>query len=125
MLSIMGRVELEKSVIQGLLIYSFHIYSWTLALLKQLDQWIRNFIWFGNTEIRKIVTMAWHKLFSPIQEGGLGIRSIRGINESLMLKRCWELISIDCDWANLLRSRVCKNRTFINYNVSSSIWSGL
>lgn len=42
-----------------------------------------------------------------------------------MLKRCWELVSSDCDWAILLRSRVCTKRSFINYNLSSSIWSGL
>lgn len=36
-LSIMGRVQLVQSVIQGMLAYSFHIYVWPVALLKQLD----------------------------------------------------------------------------------------
>lgn len=83
MLSIMERVELVKSVVQGFLIYSFQIYSWPLLLIKQLDQWIRNFIWARNTEVKKVVTVAWHKLCAPINEGGLGIRSIRAIKRLL------------------------------------------
>lgn len=108
-----------------MLIYSFHIYSWSLSLIKQLDQWIRNFIWSSNVETRKLVTVAWHKLCSPIHEGGFGIRSLRSINEAAMLKRCWELLSSSCDWATLLRSRVIKRNSFISYGISSSIWAGL
>lgn len=108
LLSIMGRVELVKTVIQGMLIYSFHIYSWPLSLIKQLDQWIRNFIWSGNVETRKLVTVAWHKVCTPIHEGGLGVRSLRSISESAMLQRCWELLSSNCDWAILLRSRLLR-----------------
>lgn len=39
-LSIMGRVMLVKSIIHGMLLYSFQIYSWPISLLKTLDRWI-------------------------------------------------------------------------------------
>ena len=48
LLSIMGRVQLIKSVINGTLLYSFHMYSWPRALLKEVDCFIRNFIWSGD-----------------------------------------------------------------------------
>jgi hypothetical protein len=37
LLSIMGRVQLVKSIIHGMLVYSFHIYAWPRNFLKKLD----------------------------------------------------------------------------------------
>lgn len=42
--SFMGRVQLVKSIIQGMMVYSFHVYLWPVSLLKSLDRSIRNFI---------------------------------------------------------------------------------
>lgn len=69
-----GRVQLVKSIIQGMLLYSFQIYLWSSSLVKQLDSWIRNFIWFGDISKRKLITVSWQKLCSPFQVGGLGTR---------------------------------------------------
>lgn len=87
MLSVMGRVQLVKSTIQGMLLYSFQIYVWPVSLLKLLDTWIRNFIWSGSIDSRKIVTVAWNTLCSPFAEGGLGLRSLSSINKAALLKR--------------------------------------
>ena len=37
LLSIMGRVQLVKSIIHEMLVYSFHIYMWSRRLLRLLD----------------------------------------------------------------------------------------
>lgn len=66
-----------KSVIHSMLLYSFHVYSWPIALLNQLDNCIRNFIWAGDVNVRKLVTVAWKKVCKPTNEGGLGIQSWR------------------------------------------------
>jgi hypothetical protein len=39
-LSVMGRVQLVKSIIHGMLVYSFHVYLWPRRLLWLLDSWI-------------------------------------------------------------------------------------
>lgn len=93
LLSIMGRVQLVKSVVVGMMMYSFQVYSWPLSLLKLVDSWLRNFIWSGNTDIKKTVTVAWHKLCKPEAEGGLGVRSLRAVNNASMLKLYWDFIS--------------------------------
>ncbi|XP_019435871.1 PREDICTED: uncharacterized protein LOC109342316 [Lupinus angustifolius] len=49
-LSIMGRVELVKSIIHNILGYSFHVYAWPTTLLKSVDQSIRNFILSGDSK---------------------------------------------------------------------------
>lgn len=68
------------------------VYSWPVSLIKEIEKNIRNFIWSGDTEKRKIVTVAWHKLCKPVEEGGLGLRSLRKLNEATNLKLCWDML---------------------------------
>ncbi|KAF1872494.1 hypothetical protein Lal_00016795 [Lupinus albus] len=83
-LSIIGRVELVKSVIHSMVAYSFHIYAWPSSLIKSLEVCIRNFIWSGNTNTKKIVTVAWAKVCSPIKAGGLGMRNVARFENKLI-----------------------------------------
>lgn len=58
-LSMAGRLQLVKSVIHNKLLYSFPIYLWHVALLKQLDYAIRNFIWTDRCDKKKLVLLVW------------------------------------------------------------------
>ncbi|XP_019431934.1 PREDICTED: uncharacterized protein LOC109339025 [Lupinus angustifolius] len=124
-LSIMGRVELVKSIIHSMLLYNFHIYSWPVNLLKKLDCCIRNFIWSGDTKVKKLVTIVWHKVCCPIKESGLGIRSIKLLNQAAMLKLAWEMNSSSQEWANYYRNRFCRNKEPKSSYIKSSIWPGI
>jgi hypothetical protein len=73
LLSIMGRVQLVRAIIFGMLVYSFHIYAMPIALFRMLDSWIRNFIWSGDIMTKKICTVAWKHLCRPYAEGGLDL----------------------------------------------------
>jgi len=70
LLSIMGRVQLVKSIIHGMLVYSFHVYMWPTSLLNDLDKWLKNFIWSGDVHTRKLCTVSWSVLCRPWEEGG-------------------------------------------------------
>jgi hypothetical protein len=48
LLSIAGRVQLVRSVVQSMLIYSISIYSWPESLLTDIEKSMRNFIWSGD-----------------------------------------------------------------------------
>jgi len=54
-LLIMGRVQLVKSIIHGMLIYSFHVYLWPRRLLRLLDTWIKKFILSSDVLTKKVV----------------------------------------------------------------------
>ncbi|CAJ2662070.1 unnamed protein product [Trifolium pratense] len=125
LLSIAGRVQLVKSVIQGMTIYSISVYSWPSSILKSIEAWIRNFIWSGNIDQRKLVTVAWKKICAPYDEGGLGLRSLKSLNAASNLKLCWDLMHSDEDWAKILRFRVMRKGIAINHHVYSSIWSSV
>jgi len=71
LLSIMGRVQLVKSIVHGMLVYSFHIYRWPIRLVKMLDCWIKNFVWSGDIYTRKICTVSWKQVCLPWESGGL------------------------------------------------------
>lgn len=97
LLSIAGRVQLVKSVILNMLTHSMAIYTWHVSLLKNIEKWIKNFIWSGDTTKRKLVTMAWKKLWKPYEEGGLGLRSLISMNEAFNIKLCWDLMQSEED----------------------------
>ncbi|KAG5141998.1 hypothetical protein JHK82_017693 [Glycine max] len=54
-----------------MLLYSFRIYSWPRSMIKELDGWIKKFVWVGNPDQRKIFTVKLHSVCSPLSEGGL------------------------------------------------------
>jgi hypothetical protein len=83
-----GRMQLIKSVIQGMVVHTILVYSWPSCLLKDLEWWIRNFLWSGDVNQKKLVIVAWHKVCTPFIEGGLGIRSLSKVNEAASLKLC-------------------------------------
>ncbi|XP_045822398.1 uncharacterized protein LOC123915305 [Trifolium pratense] len=125
LLSIMGRVQLVRAIIHGMLIYSFHIYAWPQMLLKKIDRWIRNFIWSGDINTKKVCTVAWSKVCRPFAEGGLNIRSLRRINDSLMLHLCWKFLSCNDQWAVMCRARFLKWGQPLNTFLKSSVWHGI
>ncbi|XP_024630075.1 uncharacterized protein [Medicago truncatula] len=95
-LSIMGRVQLVKSIIHGMLVYSFHV-----------------------------CTVSWKILCRPWSEGGLDIKSTRLINNAAMLKLAWNLLSSNSQWAVLLKRRFFSQGQPIRYFVKSSVWHGV
>lgn len=74
LLFIAGRVQLVKSVNQSMLLHTILIYFWPVALIKESERWIMNFIWSGDVMQRKLVTVSWAKCCQP-----LSLRSISGI----------------------------------------------
>jgi hypothetical protein len=92
LLSMAGRVQLVKSVVQGMLLHSLLIYYWPSSLIKELERYMRNFIWSGDISKRKLVTVSWANVCKPLSEGGLGLRSLVKLNEAANLKLCWDLL---------------------------------
>lgn len=125
LLSMAGRTQLVKSVIQSMLQHTMSIYSWPISLLKDIERLIRNFIWSGDTEKRKLVTVSWKKVCSDFDEGGLGIKSLICLNEANNLKLCWDMIHSDESWAHLLRSRVIRRNSCISHHIYSSLWCSI
>ncbi|XP_019433239.1 PREDICTED: uncharacterized protein LOC109340119 [Lupinus angustifolius] len=124
-LSIMGRVELVRSIIHSMLLYSFHIYKWLASLSDCLDKGIRNFIWSRDIGTRKLVTVDWNKVCAPITQGGLGLRSIKMLNKVSLLHLAWDMRCDNQDWAIFYRNRFGHYKDPPNRHFKSSIGSGI
>jgi len=125
LLSIMGRVQLIKSLIHGMLVYSFYVYQWPMKLLKALDTWTKKIIWSGNIYTRKVCTVAWKHLCMPWEEGGLDLRSIRDYNVVLLLRLSWKCYAHDSQWSHLFRKWFFVACKPLHRHFKSFVWSGI
>ncbi|XP_057790938.1 uncharacterized protein LOC131008050 [Salvia miltiorrhiza] len=120
-LSIAGRLCLIKSVIQSSLTHSMMVYRWPRALIKDLDQKCRNFLWSGDTKKRAVCPVSWDRVCTPWEEGGLGVRSFDNMNKSFLMKLAWKVIKGRDFGYDLLHDRFsllkapCGLRTFTNF----------
>lgn len=121
----MGRVQLVKSIVQGMVLYSFHCYIWAKSLLNTIYLWIRNFIWAGDMNSRKVCTVYWQKICSSFVEGALGLHSVMNINAATSFKLCWDIVSSNDQWSIFLKARFFKNNLHVSHYLSSSIWPGI
>lgn len=53
-----------------MLIHSISVYSWCVCLIKDLEKYMRNFIWSRELISRKMVIIAWHKVCQPLMKYG-------------------------------------------------------
>ncbi|KAL6197994.1 hypothetical protein ACLB2K_027786 [Fragaria x ananassa] len=75
-LSMAGRLQLIKSVIFSMLVYTFQVYEWPVSVVRKIEVWCRNFLWSGSIDKRGIPLVAWKSCCSPIAEGGLGLKQL-------------------------------------------------
>ena len=107
LLSYIGRIQLVKATIQGILLHSFFIYAWPQPSLKLLDSYTRNFIlWTVDMLKKKLVQVSWAKLCTPIASRELRVRPLQDINKAAMLRLGWLLVTSDGAWASLARAQV-------------------
>ena len=69
--------------------------------------------------------MAWKKVCSDLDEGGLGIKSLICLNEATNLKLCWDLMHSKEQWAIIIRNRTLRGTYCIHHHIFSSIWNGI
>jgi hypothetical protein len=83
-LSMAGRVQLVRSVIHNMLMYSITLYSWPTSLIKIVEKFVWNFIWSGDVDKRKLVIISWKKVCRPYSQEGLS-----NLNKASNLKLRW------------------------------------
>ncbi|KAL8485254.1 hypothetical protein ACS0TY_027528 [Phlomoides rotata] len=123
-LSLAGRVCLINSVITSSLVHSMMVYKWPRSLLARLEKAMRNFIWTGKVEKADFCTVAWVKSCASKDEDGLGIRSIKLMNEAQLLKLAWTVITDKGPNMDFVRSHFWKG-SVARAHIPSSVWGGI
>lgn len=100
-----------------MVIHTMIVYSWPISILRDIEKWIKIFIWSGDIDKRKLVTVAWKKVCADLDEGGLGLRSLICLNQATNMKICWEMLHSEEHWAVILRSRVLRGSNCIQHHI--------
>ncbi|KAK1549712.1 hypothetical protein Q3G72_006607 [Acer saccharum] len=121
-----GRATLIRSVITGSFVHSFMIYKWPSSLLSLINRKLRNFLWTGSCEETKLVRVAWYRCCRPYSQGGLGLKDLGLLNDSLLWKFTWKFMTSDSFAFTFLWERYLRHlqKPRGGY-VTSSIWSSL
>ncbi|KAF6144497.1 hypothetical protein GIB67_013141 [Kingdonia uniflora] len=126
MLSLQGRAVLIQSVLNSISIFSMGIYKWPASLIKEGERILRNFLWSGEPESKKACMVAWDKVCKPYKEGGINLRRLKEINQSLMMKLAWNFLNPKDEWAEFMRAKfITKSGNFSTITKGSSIWAGV
>jgi hypothetical protein len=84
-----GRLTLLKSTLSSLPTYYLSLFPIPASVAKRIECLQRNFLWGGMGEEHKFHLVAWNKICSPIQHGGLGVRQLIPTNIALLGKWLW------------------------------------
>jgi hypothetical protein len=87
MITVASRKELIKSVISSLPIYLFTIIKPPKKFFKEFDKLRRRFLWAGDGQLTGgKCKVAWLRVCSPTENGGLSIKDLELFSRSLRLR---------------------------------------
>ena len=84
-----GRLTLLKSTLSSLSTYYLSLFSIPVNVARRIECIQRNFLWGEMGEEHKFHLVAWDRICTPIQQGGLGVRKIIPFNLALLGKWLW------------------------------------
>ncbi|KAJ0481904.1 hypothetical protein HanIR_Chr13g0647981 [Helianthus annuus] len=88
-LSYGGRITLIKSVLSSLQTYYFSLFKAPTQVIKILESQRRSFFWSGMEEKYKGNWIAWEKVISPVEYGGVRFCSLKDANLAMLAKWWW------------------------------------
>jgi hypothetical protein len=85
-----GRVTLIKSTLSNMPTYMLSLFPISASMAKRIEKIQQDFLGGrGMNDDFKFHLVEWDKVCSPIEDGGLGIRNIRRLNQALLGKWLW------------------------------------
>ncbi|KAL0302152.1 UNVERIFIED_CONTAM: hypothetical protein Scaly_3040900 [Sesamum calycinum] len=118
-----GRTQLIKSVLSSIHQYWCSVFILPKGVIKTIDAKLRNFLWRGGTE-RGGYKVAWEQVCKPTAKGGLGIRNIQTMNNSLMGKHLWQILEKKHDsiWVSWITKYKLRHGTLWAANEKEGSW---
>ena len=105
-LSMAGRVCLLKSVFTAIPLFYLSFFKAPILVCNRIISIQRKFLWAWGRDNRSISWVRWENVCKPLEEGGLGIKDVRNINNALLTKWKWRLMNDEKGkWKDILVSR--------------------
>ncbi|KAL4352786.1 hypothetical protein GQ457_06G015250 [Hibiscus cannabinus] len=129
LLSFGGREIFLKSVAQALPLYIMSCYLLPRSITDRITSSMRRYWWSGQLSVRGWPLLAWDKICTPKNAGGLGLRDLRRFNLALIGKQLWRfLIFPDSLVARVFRAKYYRSRSLLDPGLpdhASYAWKGL
>ncbi|KAL0294090.1 UNVERIFIED_CONTAM: hypothetical protein Sradi_6903600 [Sesamum radiatum] len=119
-----SRTQLIKSVLSSIHQYWCSVFILPKGVLKLIEAKLRNFLWRGGTTTGGY-KVAWEQVCKPTSHGGLGIRNIQMMNNALMGKHLWQLLTKKQDsiWVSWIMKYKLKQGTLWAANDKEGSWT--
>ncbi|KAL0295089.1 UNVERIFIED_CONTAM: hypothetical protein Scaly_3110100 [Sesamum calycinum] len=119
-----GRTQLIKSVLSSIHQYWCSVFILPKGVIKTIEAKLRNFLWKGGSE-RGGYKVAWEQVCKPTSHGGLGIRNIQMMNNALMGKYLWQVLTKKQDsiWVSWILKYKLKDGTLWAANDKAGSWT--
>ncbi|WJX67033.1 hypothetical protein P8452_51532 [Trifolium repens] len=105
-ISLGGRITLLNSVLNSIPIFYLSFLKIPILVWKKIRRIQREFLWGGRGGRKKINWIKWDVVCQPKSLGGLGVRDIRAVNISLLVKWRWRLLEDDhVLWKEVLKGK--------------------
>ena len=113
-LSLAGRQILVQSITSTLASHVMQCVKILIGVCDSLDKIQRDFLWGSNDTQQKIHLVRWERVCKPKDQGGLGIRTSRNMNQAFLAKIGWKLCLDDQSlWAKVLKAKYFSNGSFL------------
>ncbi|KAL0295720.1 UNVERIFIED_CONTAM: hypothetical protein Sangu_3187900 [Sesamum angustifolium] len=119
-----GRTQLIKSVLSSIHQYWCSVFILPKGVIKTIEAKFRNFLWRGGTESGGY-KVAWEQVCKPTLHGGLGIRNIQTMNNALMGKHLWQILTKKHDsiWVSWISRYKLRHGTLWAANDKEGSWT--
>ncbi|KAK3221824.1 hypothetical protein Dsin_008849 [Dipteronia sinensis] len=117
-LSLAGKATLIRSAITGSFVHPFMVYKWPISLIQMVTKKIKNFLWISSCEEN------WNSCCRPYAFGGLGLKDLALLNDSLLRRLTWKFITSNNIAFTFLSERYIRQlqKPHGGY-ITSSIWN--
>jgi hypothetical protein len=92
-MSMGAKDELIKSVVQAIPIHVMSVFKLPVGFHEDYMRIVRNFWWGEDENKRKVHWAAWDILTDPKELGGVGFRDTRIMNQALLARQCWRILT--------------------------------
>lgn len=112
-LSFAGRLQLIISVLLSMHVYWSSVFILPESITHDIEKFLHGFLWCNGDLKRGKAKVAWHNLFLPREEEGLGIQSLSTWNISLMTYHAWSIITHkESLWVRWIHEYRLKGKSF-------------
>ncbi|CAM8926233.1 unnamed protein product [Rhodiola kirilowii] len=129
LLSIAGKEVLIKSVLLATPLYTMSCFSLPAGILSKLTSVVAKFWWSNQGASSGIHWVRRDKLEEDKSCGGLGFRSFKLMNDALIAKQVWRIITRpDLLMSKVMKARYFPNSDYMDANVGSRpsmVWRSL